>query len=465
MFSSETLVSRFHEYGRVNRLFGKRDAVIIVAVSGGVDSMVLFDLLSRERDIKFMAAHFNHRLRDEESDGDEEFVRSFCRQRGIECHVGNADTARVAAEERRGIQESARDLRYAFFRSVAQQYAGSVIATGHHADDNAETILLHLCRGTGLDGMRGILPTSENEGVTLIRPLLFARRNEIEEYARHEKLVFRIDSSNLKDDYARNALRHRAFPMLEEIFGPSVVDTVSRTAEAIGPAAEFLSAETERALFACRSVQPNGTWELSIAGLNRLHPALRALCLREAAVRAGSAPGMAHVMDLGRLLASEPGTRVSLPGGIEAWRKRATIRFAPMETPEPFAIAVEPGRTYTVAGFRFSSEVAPIPAVISGKDPSIEFVDVARIEKHRLELRSWQPGDAFVPLGMSGTKKLSDFFVDEKVPIERKRRTPVLATEDGNIVWVCGLRIDDRFKITGATTRALRLELTPLSER
>jgi tRNA(Ile)-lysidine synthase len=465
MFSPETFVSRFHEYGRIHGLFGKRDTIIMAAVSGGVDSMVLIDLLSRDHGVRLHVAHFNHRLRGAESDGDEELVRSVCLRRGIECHVGSAPTGSIAAEQGRGVQEVARELRYAFFRSVVKMTGAGSVATGHHADDNAETILFHLCRGAGILGMRGILPSSENDGLNLIRPLLFARRPEIEDFARHERLVFRTDSSNLKDDYTRNALRHRLFPLLAEIFGQSVVDTIVRSGEALAPAAEYMNEQVRRVLALCLSRTGEGGTEVGITELKRAHPALRSLCLLEAARLAGSNPAQVHVQDLMHLLDAESGTRRQLPNGCEALRDRDVIRFEARAETDSFVINIEPGRTYAVAGFRFSAEAAPVPTAVRSTDRSVEFVDAGAIGSRRLLLRSWQDGDSFVPLGMAGNKKLSDFFVDEKIPVDQKRRIPVLATDDGTVIWVCGLRIDDRFRITGATQRALRLELSSLMER
>jgi tRNA(Ile)-lysidine synthase len=462
MFSPETFASRFHEYSRTRGLFGKRDSVI-AAVSGGVDSMVLLDLLVRERPLRLVAAHFNHRLRGAESDGDEEFVRTACISHGVECRIGRAAEAGSTIGVVNGIQETARRLRYAYLRSVAVAEGGAVIATAHHADDNAETILHHLCRGSGLQGMAGILPSRDGgaEPGRLIRPLLFARRVEIESYAKERRIGYRDDSSNAGDHYTRNVLRHRIIPLLEDLFGPSVIETISRSGELVASAAEYLQNEAARGFQECRV---NGEFRgvaLSIGRLRNHHPAIRSLIIVKAADFAGVMLEESHVRDIDRLLGLEPGTRVILPAGMQVARERSEIRIEPAEAAENFSIAVEPGRTYEIGGFRFSAEETAPPPEVSEKNPSVEFVDAGSLKQHRMRLRTWRQGDSFIPLGMTGRKKLSDFFVDEKVPINRKLRTPVLETDEGTIVWVCGHRIDDRFKITAATRRAFRLELSP----
>jgi len=457
MLSPNTLSSRFREFSRANGLFGEKDT-IVVAVSGGVDSMVLLDLFSKERGLTLIAGHFNHGLRGEESDDDEAFAGERARAYGITFRAGRADTAGESKRRGVGIQEAARDLRYAFLNGL-RKGAGR-IATAHHADDNAETILLHLFRGTGVQGMSGI--PVEREGI--IRPLLFADREEIEEYARNEHIPFRTDSSNAKDGYTRNAVRHHVLPLLKELVSPSVVANINRSGDNFRALAAYLKEETGRVLEACTAGRSAGGLRLSIPGLME-----EPLILRQHAILAaveeisGERPGSERVAAVLGLLENEPGTVVTVHGRTEAVRDRSEILIRRHAEAEGFSISVDTGREYAVGGFRFSS------ALVAAREPSAgretEFADADRTGLDGLTLRSWREGDSFTPLGMSGRKKLSDFFVDERIPLERKHRIPVLLTAGGEVVWVCGMRLDDRFKITPATRRVLRLEFRSPADR
>jgi tRNA(Ile)-lysidine synthase len=457
MSSPETLLSRFHEYSRRQGLIGERDTVI-VAVSGGVDSMVLLDLLAREEDIAVVVAHFNHRLRGPEAEADEALVAERARQYGFPFHAGGADTAGEARTQGRGVQEVARDLRYLFLRELRASIGADRVATAHHADDNAETILLNFLRGSGVLGLAGIPVHRQEDGI--IRPLLFARREEIEQYARQDGIPFRTDSSNASDAYTRNVLRHRVFPLLRELMGTSVVDTVNRSGEHLRAAAAFIAEETHRARAQCVLPGRGGEIRISVPRLSALPPFLR----QQVVLAAGEQLQSANVEDILGLAGSISGKRVSLPGGREAVRDREEIIIRRRQAGEDFSLAVEPGREYRLAGFRFASALVDAAGQFPGTDRTVEFIDADRIAARQLTLRSWHDGDAFIPLGMGSRKKLSDFFVDEKVPLQEKHRTPILATDDGDIVWVCGRRIDDRFKISASTRRVLRLEYSSTSD-
>ena len=231
MVSSRTILTRFHEYSRRRRLIGEQGH-LIAAVSGGVDSMVLLDLLVSEREslgLSLIVAHFNHQLRGEESDADEAFVVQRAGQYGLEVYVDRANTAEVARLTRTGIQEAARNLRYDFFAKLLESSGYDALATAHNADDNAETVLLNLFRGAGVLGLSGI-PVARPD-TKIIRPLLFARREEIEEYAEAARIPFRTDSSNAGDAYTRNFIRHQVLPLVRDQINPNIVETLHRSSE------------------------------------------------------------------------------------------------------------------------------------------------------------------------------------------------------------------------------------------
>ncbi len=459
MLSPNTLPSRFREFSRTNGLFGALESVI-VAVSGGVDSMVLLDLLLKERGLKLIVGHFNHGLRGEESDDDETFVAERARTCGVPFHAGRGDTSGEAKRRGVGIQEAARDLRYGFLERLRDAAGGGRIATGHHADDNAETILLHLFRGAGVQGMSGI-PVAR---AGIIRPLLFAQREEIEEYARNENIPFRTDSSNAKDGYTRNAVRHHVLPLLKELVSPAVVENINRSGDNFRALAAYLQEETQKALAACTIDRNADGLHLSVREL-----LARPLIFRQHAVLAaleevsGALPGSDRVQAVLGLLGNDPGATVTVGGGTEALRNRGELVIRLQGEKAGFSIPVNPGQEYTISGFRFATEL------VDSRGPSAgggtEYADAGQTGTRGMTLRSWREGDSFMPLGMSGRKKISDFFIDEKVPLYEKHRIPILLTEGGEVIWVCGMRLDDRFKITPGTRRVLKLEYSSPSDR
>ena len=459
MLSPNTLSSRFREFSRTNGLFGEKET-IVAAVSGGVDSMVLLDLLTRERGLTLIVGHFNHGLRGEESDGDEAFVAERARAYGLPFHTARGDTASEAKRRGVGIQEAARDLRYDFLIRLRDSTGAGRIATAHHADDNAETILLHLFRGTGVQGMSGI-PVARDG---IIRPLLFAQREEIEEYARSGNIPFRTDSSNAKDGYTRNAVRHRVLPLLKELVSPSVVENINRSGDNFRSLASYVQEETKRVLESCTTGRDAEGLHLSIPCLLARPLLLRQHAILAALEEVGGAPAASErVAAVLELLENETGTVVTLPGGAEALRSRNEVVLRRQAAPGGFSIPIEPGREYTRPGFRFASALVETRGPAGGRNT--EYADAERTGTEGLMLRSWRDGDSFTPLGMSGRKKVSDFFIDEKIPLYEKQRIPLLVTAGGEVVWVCGMRLDDRFKITPATRRVLRLEYSSPSDR
>ena len=459
MLSPNTLPSRFREFSRTNRLFGDRET-LVVAVSGGVDSMVLLHLLLKERALKLIVGHFNHGLRGQESDDDERFVAERARTCGVPFHAGRGDTAGQAKLRGVGIQEAARDLRYDFLVRLRETAGSGLIATGHHADDNAETILLHLFRGAGVQGMAGI-PVARDG---IIRPLLFAGREEIEEYARNENIPFRTDSSNAKDGYTRNVVRHHVLPLLKELVSPAVVGNINRSGDNFRTVAAYLKEETQKVLEACTIGRNGEGIYLSVPELMA-----RPLLLRQHAILAaleevsGAPPASERVAAVLGLLDNEPGTIVTIPGGTEALRNRDEIVIRLRSETGGFSITVDPGQEYMLSGFRFASGLVGSRGGSVGRET--EYADAGETGTQGMTLRNWREGDSFVPLGMSGRKKISDFFVDEKIPVQEKHRIPILLTAGGEVIWVCGMRLDDRFKITPATRRVLKLEYSSLSDR
>jgi tRNA(Ile)-lysidine synthase len=460
MFSSRAFVTRFHEYGRRRRLIEERQK-IVAAVSGGVDSVVLLDLLAKEVEplgLSIIVAHFNHQLRGAESDGDEQHVAQLARHYGFEFYVERAPTEEYAKHHKLGIQEAARNLRYEFFEALLVSSGFDVIATAHNADDNAETVLLNLFRGAGVQGLSGIPVYREDKRI--IRPLLFASRFDIEQYALHEQLLFRNDSSNEKDHYTRNFLRHQILPLIKENVNPNVVQTLQRSAELFRELEAFLTYSTREGFNLIVAKRTDEELHLSIPRLRSNPVLMQQHILMHAALEfAKKRIEYDQVNGILELTEGLTGSWVSISKEYVVFRDRENLVFRKTEQPIEFKITVQPNHRYDFRRFHFSSEVIDGNAGrIGAGNGSVEYIDADRVRGESLVLRTWGEGDAFVPLGMKAKKKISDFFVDEKIPIYEKHHIPILETRDGEVVWVCGQRIDDRFKVTEDTKRVLKLE-------
>lgn len=458
--SSRAFLTRFHEFSRRKGLIAERDR-IVVAVSGGVDSTVLLELLAKEQEVfglTIIVAHFNFQLRGAESDGDEAFVAQRARHYGYEFYVERADTTEYARLQQVGVQEAARVLRYEFFDKLLLSSGFDKIATAHNADDNAETIMMNLFRGAGVSGLSGI-PVYRNDR-RIIRPLLFAERSEIMAFASEERLAFRTDSSNAKDYYTRNYIRQNILPPVKERINPNVVATLNRSSELFRELEAFLAYTARQNYEAVVVHDSNEELQLSIARL-KSNPKLiqQYIVMLASQAFAGSTLEYEQVQRVLELTEGLSGSRVEIDKNNTVYRDREHLVFKRTEGGSDFKFSVLLERQYQFERFAFSSEILAYQGgVLNGHEG--EYVDADKVGTDDLILRSWKEGDWFVPLGMKSRKKVSDFFVDTKIPIYKKPFIPILETQRGEVVWVCGYRIDDRFKVTAETQRVLKLHFS-----
>ena len=435
----------FLAYLRDEGLYRSGDEVLL-AVSGGVDSVVMAHLFS-ESGIRCSIAHCNFQLRGRESDADEAFVRSLSDLLEFPVYVKRFDVEAEIREQGGSVQMAARDLRYKWFRELADQHGFDAIATAHNLNDSVETFFLNLIRGTGIRGLLGIPSRNGN----VIRPLLFAGRQEILAHARREGIGFLEDSSNLETKYARNKIRHDLIPVLEQI-QPGVVETMGgnirrlRDAEVIYR--EAVARERDRIMVregsqlsveidSLRSLNPMGTWLYELfspfgftgsqcAGIEQMMTAPPG--------KRSVSPTHQLFKDRDRLILVESAPREVQRFYLDSPEKPSSIPFSmDIEILERNALGQIPG------------------------DPMTACLDFHSIQ-FPLTLRHWLHGDYFYPLGMEQMKKVSDFFVDTKVPLPQKERIWILAS-GRKIVWIVGHRIDHRFRITEDTSKVLVLRV------
>ncbi len=425
---------------------------VVVAVSGGLDSMVLLHLLhrlSRAANWRLVVAHFNHQLRDRASDADEAFVRRAAERLGWPCVTGRAKIGREAKTRRLSIEMAARECRHAFLAQTARLNNAGAVALAHHADDQVETFFLRLLRGaggTGLAGMKFASPSPADVTIQLVRPLLTISRAELEAFARRHRIRFREDASNARTDVPRNRLRHEFLPRLRQ-FQPALDKIVLRTMELVGDDAEFAD-ETARRWLHSRRRRP-------FAGLV---VALQRRVLQTQLRDLGVEPGFDCVEQL-RVTAPTP---ITVKPDLLVWRDATGIVHANRAERPAFdsaakdvVLAGQRGEIeFAATRFRWSVTADGPPARRLRTVDGRELFDADRVGR-RIVLRHWQPGDRFQPIGLGRATKLQDLFTNARVsPAERRRRV-VAATTDGTIFWVEGLRIGERFKLTAGTQHRL----------
>ncbi|WP_448520551.1 tRNA lysidine(34) synthetase TilS [Rhodoflexus sp.] len=430
-----------------NQLFTSNDRLLL-AVSGGIDSMVMSQAMSR-LGYAVTIAHVNYQLRGDESDADEHFVCRWAADKGITCLVRRFETKKVAQAAKKGIQATARQLRYDWFEELRQEHGFTHLLTAHHCGDALETTLYHLAKGSGLNGLRGI-PLRQGY---VVRPLLAFTREEIRAYANSTGLVWREDSSNVSDDYARNFIRHRVVPLLEEI-NPSLVANFATTHERLADASQWLQAAVAEA---ARNLthQVDGLIYLDIKGLQSL-PSPR-LFLYEYLKKFGF-NYKTVVLIAQRLQSVGSGTQFYAPNYCATIDRESIIISSALATDMPLVTIADWG-IYMLDHWRtINIRLGQREDIVFG-DPYCVYVDAEALQ-FPLYARRWQAGDFMQPLGMTGRKKVSDILIDLKVPRPEKQRAYVLCNVDGQILWLIGYRLSAIGRITDATQSVAMLEVS-----
>ena len=417
----------------------------VIAISGGVDSVVLAHLYSK-MNLNFALAHCNFNLRGEESNADEDFVLELADQFDVEVFVQNFDTQAYADENKRSIQMAARELRYDWFNELAQQLEFDYILTAHHADDNLETFLINFTRGTGLNGLTGIPMVNE----MVIRPLLPFSRALIETYATENNISWREDSSNATRKYLRNKLRHEVVPILKEI-NPQLLDSFQNTIDNLNDTSDIVEESLDAVLKRAIVTINNDGITLKASQFKKLNNPKAYL------FEMFKDYGFTQWNDILRLLDAESGKHV-LSNSHRLIKHREYLILTDLkslinETVTLSADDVQNGILETPIGqFTFEDVES-----ISKTSKNTIYVDKYKLS-FPLELRLWKEGDSFHPLGMSGRKKISKYLKDEKLSLVEKENIWVL-TSNNELVWVVGRRGDSRFCVNPKTDSILKIEL------
>ena len=452
------MIDQFHLYINRYNLIAEGDKLIL-ALSGGVDSMVLADLLLKLK-VEFVAAHCNFHLRGEESDGDEKFVRDYAERNGIQCFVKHFETEKYAAEQGISIEMAARDLRYAWFEELRQQLGYDKIAVAHHADDQAETFFINLLRGAGLRGLKGMRPQN---GV-IIRPLLWASREQIHQYAIENQITWREDHTNAESVYLRNKIRNQLLPVFDEL-QPDARQGLYKSLEHLASEnelyRELLKEKLEQIVVQDGEVQrlPYDALKFGIvgpstgSGTSAFSFQLLFEWLRQYGFNTDQCHFIFEAMQTGignkyyspthQLVIGRNELQLSEIKPIENEERR--IELGEKEITSPIHLCFT----------RFERDAD----FVIDKSSEVAQLDFDKIQ-FPLTLRHWRHGDRFHPFGMKGSKLLSDFFVDQKFTEAQKKNVFLLVSADNQILWVIGHRIDDRFKITNATKSILLCSLT-----
>jgi tRNA(Ile)-lysidine synthase len=436
---------------------------IIVAVSGGPDSVaLLFTLLElkKELNLSLFVAHINHKLRGKESDKDQEFVRKLTSDLKLRFYTRSFQVKKEAKKLKLSVEECAREIRYDYLNKLAGKLKAQKIALGHNFNDQAETVLLRLIRGSGSLGLSGISPVKGR----IIRPLIEIKREEIETFLKQKKIPFRIDSSNLRTDYLRNKVRLKLLPILRKEYNPKIEEVLNRTAFILMSEERYISQKAEKAYPKVILREQNNKVILDSRSFSDYDDSVKRFIIRNCVKKLkgdlmelnfDKVESLLNLMQQGK-----SGKRVDLLADIYGDITKDHISIYKRKTKEfNYTLSLPAKRELKELKVSIDSEILSSPSKrnIKNKDNWTVFLDMNRL-KPPLRLRNRKNGDRFRPLGMRGTKSVADFLVDLKVP-RCDRDEVMLLTSRNKIVWLVGYRISEDFKVTTKTEKVLKIKI------
>ena len=446
---------------------------VVVGVSGGPDSIALLYFLHQIKDrysLSLHVAHLNHMLRGDEADKDTEYVVKFCEGLNVPCTVKYVDIKEMAKQNGLSSEEAGRKARYEFFSDVLKETNGHKVALAHNLNDQAETIIMRIMRGTGLDGLCGIKPFRDH---IYIRPLLYTSRCEIEEYCSKNNLLPRIDKTNLETIYTRNKIRLELIPYIKENFNTNIESTISSMTDILSEDNDFIEGYADE-IYNKISIKKENKVLIDIDDINRLHDSIKKRVIRKAindvkgdliSIESKHIDIIMSIIDR-----AETGIAIDLPKNLKAkveYGKLIIIRQQEHNKYRLFRDVYIPSRVYIDeinCIFNFSILDLKDNKNIDYKNKNkakvrfIKYFDYDKI-KGNLSIRYRKDGDYIIPLGMRGRKKLKDYFIDKKVPRDRRDEIPLIALGQ-EILWIVGFTINDNYKIDNYTNKILKIELT-----
>ncbi|WP_293981403.1 tRNA lysidine(34) synthetase TilS [uncultured Clostridium sp.] len=450
-------------YIKDNNLINPKDR-ILVALSGGPDSVCLLNILynlKEELDIEIGAAHLNHMLRDEDAFQDEEYVKNLCESFDIPCFVKRVDINKYSKENKMSSEMAGRDARYNFFDEVIREHGYNKIATAHNANDQAETILFRLMRGTGIEGLCGIKVCRDK----IIRPILCLSRKEVEEYIEVNNLKPRIDKTNFEKIYNRNKIRLDILPYIKENFNEDIIQTLNRMSVLLQKDNEFIE-KSARSFYEKYCVEQQDYFIIKKKMFDN-HEAVVTRVIRYALTNFSKTHydfEMKHIYDICNLAKNNSGKVIDLPNKIYAENIYGDIYIKERIINNNIHVKQEIKiNKDDIDGKKIAFQNNIIEFSLVNNDSSlnlkqnilIRYFDFDKINNF-ISLRNRKNGDKISPLGMSGSKKLKDIFIDMKIPKEERDSVPLLCFDE-NISWIVGLRVSEEYKITNKTKNILKV--------
>ncbi len=457
------MIDKVIRYIRDNKMFNKGDKVV-VGVSGGPDSICLIHVLHTLKDklgIQLMAAHVNHCLRGEEADKDEEYVKKICKNMGIECFVKKIDVHKVSLERSISCETAGREVRYEFFKDILKKINGQKVAVAHNANDQAETVLMRVMRGSGLEGLSGIRAVRDN---VYVRPILHISRKEIEDYCEANKLHPRIDKTNLENIFTRNKIRLELIPYIEKNFNKDIIDGLNRLVDTIRKDNDYINSI---AWGKYRKYCKNNKGEVIIYkdAFNEDEAILTRIIRNAFNELKGDLRNFerVHVYDIINIQRHSTGKIVMLPNNIEALNNYGDIHVyvrknKKVGNKEEYNLIVDCENSINKIGLSISLKLIKnnIHKDLE-KNNLIKYFDYDKMNGD-IKLRYRRNGDKFTPLGMRGSKKLKDLFIDLKIPQNERESIPLICFGE-EIAWVVGYRISNKFKIDEHTQNILQIKI------
>ncbi|ABK61498.1 tRNA lysidine(34) synthetase TilS [Clostridium novyi] len=450
---------------KCNNMFEVNDKVV-VALSGGPDSICLLHILHTLKDeinISIVAAHVNHCLRGEAADNDEMYVKKICEELGIQCFVKREDVHRISKERGISCEMAGREVRYQFFEEVLHKINGNKIAIAHNANDQAETVLMRILRGTGLEGLVGIRPVRDN---IFVRPIINLTRDEIENYCDINKLNPRIDKTNFENIYTRNKIRLELIPYIQKNFNSDVIEVLNRFSDTVKVDNEYINNVAKEKYNEYSEISEE---KIILKGqLFKEHEAILTRVIRIAIKNIkGNLNNLEknHIYDIIDIQKKSTGKYIMLPSGIRVTNNYGDIyvykeekKHKVQKINKEVELNLLEENVLTNHKLKITLDIIKSKEDIKfDKNPLIKYFDYDKI-KGVIKLRYRKNGDKFMPFGMSGSKKLKDLFIDLKIPKERRDSIPLITFGD-DIAWIVGYRISDKFKINKDTKSILKIKI------